>query len=77
MITEKEPMDPAYIKAELQIKGSSPSQVASLLNVSKTTVTQVIYGRSTSRRVATTIAEIIRKDINDIWPGRYSDDQAA
>ncbi len=77
MITEKQPMDPAYIKAELQIKGCTQQEIAGLLCVSRTLVTQVIYGRVTSRRVAAKIAEIIHKDINDIWPGRYKDEKMA
>ncbi len=72
MITEKTPMHPADIKAEIQKSGITQADLSRDLEVSKTAVKEVIYGRTTSRRIAEHIAQKIGKSIDDIWPGRYT-----
>jgi len=76
MITEKKAMHPADIKADLEKSGIKQAELARELEVSKTVVNEVIYGRRTSRRIAETIAGKINKPIDEIWPGRYTDQAA-
>ena len=76
MITEKQPMHPADIKAEIEKSGTSQADLSRDLKVSKTVVNEVIYGRTTSRRIAEHIAAKIGKSIDEIWPGRYTDQAA-
>jgi lambda repressor-like predicted transcriptional regulator len=76
MITEKIAMHPADIKAEIEKSGISQADLSRDLEVSKTVVNEVIYGRTTSRRIAEHIAKKIGKSLDDIWPGRYTDQAA-
>lgn len=64
-------MHPADIKASLQKAGFPSKRVAGELNVPESTVSEVIHSKSTSRRVAERIAEIIGVPIGTIWPGKY------
>lgn len=70
-------MHPADIKAALQKKKSSLAQVARALEVSPTTVTQVVYGRATSRRIADEISKQSRMPLTRLFPGRYENRRAA
>ena len=45
--------------------------MADQLSLSRMTVSNVIHGRSTSRRVADAIASLIEQPVNRIWPGQY------
>ena len=76
MINQTEPMHPANIKAALEIAGTNQTEIASELSVSDTAVNHVITGRSASRRIAEHIAQKIGKSIEDIWPGKYTDQAA-
>lgn len=76
MITEKHPMHPADIKAEIEKVGATQADLSRDLEVSKTVVNEVIYGRTTSRRIAEHIAKKIGKTLDDIWPGKYTDQAA-
>lgn len=67
----REQMHAADIKAGLQKAGVKMREIAQELEISETTVSQVIYGRSSSYRVAKRIASHLNKSVNDIWPGRY------
>lgn len=69
-------MHPADIKAALEKAGSSQIKIAKALNISDTAVNHVIYGRSTSRRVADLIAQKTGLPLSQLWPGRY-DNHAA
>lgn len=64
-------MHPADIQAALRKAGVSQKSIAEKFDVSESTITQVIHGGSKSRRIAEEIAELISKDIEDIWPGSY------
>jgi lambda repressor-like predicted transcriptional regulator len=64
-------MHPADIKAAIQKAGSSQTQIARDLKVSKTTVNDVIYGRTTSRPIANHIARLTGLSLSVLWPGRY------
>jgi lambda repressor-like predicted transcriptional regulator len=64
-------MHPADIKAALQKAGSSQTDIARKRQVSKTTVSDVIYGRTTSRPIADEIARVTGLKLSELWPGRY------
>lgn len=64
-------MHPADIKAELQKRGSPCARIAERLAVPRSTVSQVVNGNASSRKVANEIARIIGKPATRIWPGRY------
>lgn len=64
-------MHPEQIKAEIRMRGTTPAAMADELSLSRMTVSNVIHGRSTSRRVADAIARLIGQPINRIWPGQY------
>lgn len=64
-------MHPADINAALIKKGSSQSEIARALSVSPMGVSQVVHGRSKSRRIADAIAKITGISIHTLWPGRY------
>lgn len=61
-------MHPEQIKAEMRMKGITPTALADQLRVANATVSQVISGRSVSARVQGRIAEIIGKPVAEIWP---------
>jgi lambda repressor-like predicted transcriptional regulator len=69
-------MHPAHIKAALEIAGTNQAKVAEELGVSGSAVNLVINGRSVSRSIAEHIAKKIGKSLDDIWPGRYTDQAA-
>jgi lambda repressor-like predicted transcriptional regulator len=64
-------MHPADIKAALQKAGSSQTAIAKQRKVSKTTVSDVIYGRTTSRPIADLIAQVTGLTLDELWPGKY------
>jgi len=66
-------MHPADIKAALEKADSSQIEIARICDVSDTAVNHVIYGRSTSRRIADAIAKKTGKPLSELWPGRYDD----
>lgn len=64
-------MHPELIKAHLRIGGVTPAALADELGVSAMTVSQVIHGRGTSRRIAERIAKALGKKAEDLWPQHY------
>gem|GEM_PF-2500924 len=66
-------MHPEDIKAAIRKAGSSQKRIAVRLGVSETTVSNVIKGRVTSRRIANEIARITDLKLSQLWPGRYDD----
>lgn len=65
-------MHPEQIKAELRIAGTTISIVADELLVAQATVSQVVHGRSNSRRIKERIAEIINRPVDEIWEPKKS-----
>lgn len=59
---------PEQIKAAMRMKGITQTALSEQLHVAKSTVSQVISGRSVSARVQGRIAEIIGKSVSEIWP---------
>lgn len=64
-------MHPADIKAALQKRGSSPAKISRSLGVSSATVSLVLNGRGTSRRVADEIAKQTGRSVTQLFPGKY------
>ncbi|WOI45868.1 helix-turn-helix domain-containing protein [Acidovorax sp. BLS4] len=64
-------MHPEQIKAEIRMRDTTPAAIADSLHLSSMTVSNVIHGRTISRRVAAAISSVIKKPITQIWPGRY------
>jgi lambda repressor-like predicted transcriptional regulator len=64
-------MHPEQIKFELRMRGTSASGVAETMKRSRAVVSNVIHSRTKSRRIATHIAAIIGRSLEEIWPGRY------
>jgi lambda repressor-like predicted transcriptional regulator len=60
-------MHPEEIKAALRIKGVTLTALASELGLSRSMVTQVIYGYARSKRVEERIAQLLGKSISAIW----------
>lgn len=63
-------MHPEQIKAAIRMKGTTPSVLADELEVSRSTMSQVISGRGTSARVKTRIAEVTGLSVATLWPSR-------
>lgn len=68
-------MHPEQIKAEIRMRGKTPAAIADALELSPQTVSNVIHGRITSRRVAQAISDCVGKPICELWPGRYEPGQ--
>ena len=64
-------MHPADINAALIKSGTNQTIIAEGLGISHVCVSHVIYGRSTSRRVAEAIAKATGFSLQQLWPGRY------
>jgi lambda repressor-like predicted transcriptional regulator len=64
-------MHPADIKASLQKRGRPSTSIARDLDVNRATVSRVISGKATSKRIANEVARTLGKRAADLWPGRY------
>jgi lambda repressor-like predicted transcriptional regulator len=64
-------LHPADINAALIKAGFNQSVIAEELNVSNTSVSLVIRGLSTSRRIANNISKKVGISVQELWPGRY------
>jgi len=64
-------MHPADIKSALEKSGGSQIEIARTCKVSDVAVNHVIYGRSTSRKIANAIANKTGIPLTRLWPGRY------
>lgn len=61
-------MHPADITATLRKAGTSQAQIARKLKITPTTVSQVVRGRGTSRRVQQAIARAAGVPVTTLWP---------
>lgn len=59
------------IAFELRSQGVSQADVAAQLGLHHASVNNVVHGRATSFRVATYVANLINRNVHEIWPGRY------
>jgi lambda repressor-like predicted transcriptional regulator len=64
-------MHPEQIKAEIRMKGATPSSLADGMDRSRMLISNVIHGRVVSRPVAKHISAFLGKSLNDLWPGKY------
>lgn len=56
---------------ELRKRGHTQASLAEALGLAHATVNNVLHGRATSHRVASMVAEIVGRRMEDLWPGRY------
>lgn len=61
-------MHPEQIKAAIRMKGYTAAVVAEHMEVSRSTVAQVISGRATSARIKEYIAQITGLSVETLWP---------
>ena len=61
-------MHPEQIKAAIRMKGYTAAVVADHMEVSRSTVAQVISGRATSARIKAYIAQITGLSVDTLWP---------
>jgi SOS-response transcriptional repressor LexA len=61
-------MTPAYIKAELELKGLSLSALALRLGVSPSQISQVVAGKRSSPHIRQAIAEAIARPVSEVFP---------
>lgn len=59
------------IACALRLLGQRTGALATALGVSASLVSEVISGKSVSRRVAQHIADLIGLPIEQLWPGKY------
>jgi len=59
---------PNEILAALLLKNHRPVEIARKLKIGRSAISNVIYGRSKSRKVQEEIAGIIGKTVEEIWP---------
>jgi lambda repressor-like predicted transcriptional regulator len=65
-------MDALDISYHLRRLGKSQAQIARELNVTQSVVGNVINNRITAHEVATYIARLLDRKVEDLWPGRYT-----
>jgi len=65
-------MHPEQIKAAIRMNGTTPARLADELQVTRTTISQVIHGKSVSARIQGRIAEVIGQPVAVIWPPQPS-----
>lgn len=59
------------IIANLHRCGYPPCRVANNLNISRSVVSEVIHGTTTSYNVASYIASVTNLPLSKLWPGKY------
>lgn len=67
----KKPMHEVDVHGCIKKAGHSYVTIADHFKISQTTVRNVSRGKQKSHRVATYIAQLINKPIDDIWPDVY------
>lgn len=63
-------MHPEEIKAAIRMKGVTQSLIAEKLEVSRSTVSQVINGHGTSARIKSHIAKVTGLPVSTLWPAK-------
>jgi len=63
----KKPMSPKEIKKAIAIAGYSQVDIAVDCEVSASFVNRVINGKATSHRVCCYIAEMINRQVDEVW----------
>ena len=70
-------MHPEQIKAEIRMRGTTPSALADSMKRSRMLVSNVIHGRIVSRPVANIIAELLGSTAPKLWPTKYGKNKLA
>jgi lambda repressor-like predicted transcriptional regulator len=65
------------IRSELVKRDISNASIAQKLNVSRQSVTQIIYGQAKSSRIRQAIAQAIGRPVHEIWPDNGNHKEAA
>lgn len=65
-------MHPEEIKAAMRMNGVTAARLAEELQLAPTTISMVVNGRGTSKRVQTRISEIIGKPCEEVFPPKES-----
>ena len=60
-------MNPHDIISELSKAGYTQTDIAKEFKITNMAIHHVIYGRSTSARIKNRIAEIIKRNVGEIW----------
>lgn len=63
---------PEQIKAAMRMAGVTPAALADSMLVAKSTVSQVINGRTESARIKARIAEIVGQPVVALWPEKVA-----
>lgn len=66
-------MQPAVIKASLELAGYTQAEIADGLGLDKRSVYQVVHGLSRSARVENRISRVIQRKKHEIWPQWYDE----
>jgi len=61
-------MHPEQIKAAIRMNGTTPARIADELEVSRTTVSQIIHNKATSARIRQRISEVTGIPVAKMWP---------
>lgn len=64
-------MHPEDIKAALRKRGVTIRTIAARLGVHDATVSNIIWARGKSRRIADGIAQVLGTTADDLWPNTY------
>ncbi|MBL8396158.1 MAG: helix-turn-helix domain-containing protein [Candidatus Accumulibacter sp.] len=70
-------MKSADIQCALKKARSSQAEIARQCQVSKVTVSYVVAGITTSRRIATAISTATGLSLETLWPGKYPAQEVA
>lgn len=68
-------IDPEDIKSELRKLKITMRAIAASLDCSENSVRLVIHNQQQSKRIATHVANLIGKPIDEIWPNQYNYEQ--
>lgn len=71
-IKKTKPMHEADIQASIKKADYSYRKLAAELEVSATSIRDVVRNATQSHRIATHISTLINKPIDDIWPDTYN-----
>lgn len=64
-------MNPHDIISSLKKMGKTQTGIANDLGITPCVVSHAIHGRITSYRVAIHIAGLLKKSVDELWPGKY------
>lgn len=66
-------MHPADIQSALKKRGITLTDIGNSIGVSKCSISNVMHGRTKSLRVATAIAKLTGRSLDELFPGQYPD----